>query len=162
MIYVTSIVAAVGAGLLLDRLNFPAGALIGAMVAIAAIKLLGNEAPNMPGALHVGALIIIGWDLGSRFNKQLVATLTNNVAPLVLVIACFLVTGWVLAWMLWKFGVMDPVTAVLATSPGGLVQMGALTSETQANAALVVGFHLLRIVAVLLSAPLISRLASNQ
>ena len=162
MIYVTSIVAAVGAGLLLDRLNFPAGALIGAMVAIAAIKLLGNEAPNMPAALRVGALIIIGWDLGSRFNKQLVATLTNNVAPLVLVIACFLITGWVLAWMLWKFGVMDPVTAVLATSPGGLVQMGALTSETQANAALVVGFHLLRIVAVLLSAPLISRLASNQ
>ena len=90
MIYVTSIVAAVGAGLLLDRLNFPAGALIGAMVAIAAIKLLGNEAPNMPAALRVGALIIIGWDLGSRFNKQLVATLTNNVAPLVLVIACFL------------------------------------------------------------------------
>ncbi len=162
MIYVTSIVAAVGAGLLLDRLNFPAGALIGAMVAIAAIKLLGHEAPNMPGALRVGALIIIGWDLGSRFNKQLIATLTNNIAPLVLVIACFLITGWVLAWMLWKFGVMDPVTAVLATSPGGLVQMGALTSETQANAALVVGFHLLRIVAVLLSAPLISRLASNQ
>jgi len=162
MIYVTSIVAAVGAALLLDRLNFPAGALIGAMVAIAAIKLLGNEAPNMPAALRVGALIIIGWDLGSRFNKQLVATLTNNIAPLVLVIACFLITGWVLAWMLWKFGVMDPVTAVLATSPGGLVQMGALTSETQANAALVVGFHLLRIVAVLLSAPLISRLASNQ
>jgi len=162
MIYVTSIVAAVGAGLLLDRLNFPAGALIGAMVAIAAIKLLGNEAPNMPAALRVGALIIIGWDLGSRFDKQLVATLTNNIAPLVLVIACFLITGWVLAWMLWRFGVMDPVTAVLATSPGGLVQMGALTSETQANAALVVGFHLLRIVAVLLSAPLISRLASNQ
>lgn len=162
MIYVTSIVGAVGAALLLDRLNFPAGALIGAMVAIAAIKLLGNEAPSMPGALRVAALIIIGWDLGSRFNKQLVATLTNNVAPLLLVITCFLVTGWVLAWMLWKFGVMDPVTAVLATSPGGLVQMGALTSETQANAALVVGFHLLRIVSVLLSAPLISRLASNQ
>jgi hypothetical protein len=116
----------------------------------------------MPGAIRVAALIVIGWDLGSRFNKQLVATLTSNVAPLVLVIACFLITGWVLAWMLWRFGVMDPVTAVLATSPGGLVQMGALTSETQANAALVVGFHLLRIVSVLLSAPLISRLASSQ
>jgi uncharacterized protein len=162
MILVTSLVAAVSAALLLDRLNFPAGALIGAMVAIAALRLLGNETPSMPGAVRIVALIVIGWDLGSRFNKQLLATLNNNVAPLVLVIACFLITGWVLAWMLWKFGVMDPVTAVLATSPGGLVQMGALTSETQANAALVVGFHLLRIVSVLLSAPLISRLASNQ
>jgi uncharacterized protein len=162
MILVTSLVAAVSAALLLDRLNFPAGALIGAMVAIAALKLLGNETPSMPGAVRIVALIVIGWDLGSRFNKQLLATLNNNVAPLILVIACFLITGWVLAWMLWKFGVMDPVTAVLATSPGGLVQMGALTSETQANAALVVGFHLLRIVSVLLSAPLISRLASSQ
>ena len=162
MTLLTSLVAAVSAALLLDRLNFPAGALIGAMVAIAALKLLGNETPSMPGAIRIVALIIIGWDLGSRFDKQLLATLSNNIAPLVLVIACFLVTGWALAWMLWKFGVMDPVTAVLATSPGGLVQMGALTSETQANAALVVGFHLLRIVAVLLSAPLISRLASNQ
>lgn len=162
MILVTSLVAAVSAALLLDRLNFPAGALIGSMVAIAALKLLGNETPSMPGAIRVVALIIIGWDLGSRFDKQLLGTLSNNLAPLVLVIACFLVTGWVLAWMLWKFGVMDPVTAVLATSPGGLVQMGALTAETQANAALVVGFHLLRIVAVLLSAPLISRLASTQ
>jgi membrane AbrB-like protein len=162
MVLMTSLVAAVGAALLLDRLNFPAGALIGAMVAIAALKLFGNETPSMPGAIRFAALIIIGWDLGSRFDKQLVATLTNNVAPLLLVIACFLITGWVLAWMLWRFGVMDPVTAVLATSPGGLVQMGALTSETEANAALVVGFHLLRIVSVLLSAPLISRLASGQ
>lgn len=162
MILVTSLVAAVSAALLLDRLNFPAGALIGAMVAIAGLKLLGNETTNLPGAIRIAALIVIGWDLGSRFDKQLIATVSHHLAPLVLVIACFLVTGWALAWMLWKFGVMDPVTAVLATSPGGLVQMGALTSETQANAALVVGFHLLRIVSVLFSAPLISRLASNQ
>jgi len=162
MTLVTSLVAAVSAALLLDRFNFPAGALIGAMVAIATIKLLGHEAPSMPGAIRIVALIIIGWDLGSRFNQQLVATLTSNLAPLVLVVACFLITGWVLAWMLWRFGVMDPVTAVLATSPGGLVQMGALAAETRANAALVVGFHLLRIVSAMLSAPLISRLASNQ
>ena len=162
MTLVTSLIAAVSAALLLDRFNFPAGALIGAMVAIATIKLLGHEAPSMPSAIRIVALIIIGWDLGSRFNQQLVATLTSNLAPLVLVVACFLITGWVLAWMLWRFGVMDPVTAVLATSPGGLVQMGALAAETRANAALVVGFHLLRIVSAMLSAPLISRLASNQ
>ena len=161
MVLLTSLAAAVGAALLLDRLNFPAGALIGAMVAIATIKLLGHEVPNLPSGVKIGAFIVIGWDLGARFDKQLLSTVSNNVGPLVLVVACFLVTGWVMAWMLWRFGVMDPVTAVLSTSPGGLVQMGALTSETEANAALVVGFHLLRIVAVLLSAPIISRLASN-
>ncbi len=158
MILVISIVTAIGAALLLDWLNFPAGALIGAMIAIAGLKLSGNMVWDMPGALRFGALVVIGWDLGTKFNPELVSTVTNNIVPLVLVVATFLVMGWVLAWVLWKLGLMDPVTAVLATSPGGLVQMGALTADMEANAALVVGFHLLRIVSVLLSVPLVSRL----
>ncbi len=158
MILVVSIVMAIGAALLLDWLNFPAGALIGAMIAVAGLKLSGNTVSDIPGALRFGALILIGWDLGTKFNQQMVSTVTNNIVPLVLVVATFLVMGWVLAWVLWKLGLMDPATAILATSPGGLVQMGALTADMEANVALVVGFHLLRIVSVLLSVPLISRL----
>jgi membrane AbrB-like protein len=158
---VVSVVLAVGAAYLLDWLNFPAGALIGAMVAIAGLKLSGVNVTEVPGALRFAALLVIGWDLGTKFNKQLLAAVTNNLVPLVLVVAAFLVMGWILAWTLWRLGLMDPVTAVLATSPGGLVQMGALTSEMEANTALVVGFHLLRIVTVLLSVPLISRLAAR-
>ncbi len=158
---VVSIGIALSAAFLLHRLNFPAGALIGAMMGIAGLKLYGVGVPDVPGVLRFLALIVIGWDLGAKFNKELLATVSGNVVPLVLVIVAFLVMGWVLAFTLWKVGVMDPATAVLATSPGGLVQMGALTSEIEANAALVVGFHLLRIVSVLLSAPLVSRLAEG-
>jgi membrane AbrB-like protein len=161
VILVGWVALAVSAAFLLDWLNFPAGALIGAMVAIAGLKLSGATVPEIPGALRFAALVVIGWDLGTKFNKQLLETVTNNLLPLVLVVVAFLVIGWVLAYTLWKLGLMDPATAVLATSPGGLVQMGALTSEIEANAALVVGFHLLRIVSVLLSAPLVSRLAAS-
>jgi membrane AbrB-like protein len=156
-----SVVLALGAGYLLDWLGFPAGALIGAMAVIAGLKLSGVDVMEIPGPVRFLALLVIGWDLGTKFNKDLLSAVTNNLLPLVLVVAAFLVMGWVLAWTLWKLGLMDPVTAVLATSPGGLVQMGALTSEMEANAALVVGFHLLRIVTVLLSVPLISRLAAR-
>ena len=156
-----SVVLALGAGYLLDWLGFPAGALIGAMAVIAGLKLSGVDVMEIPGPVRFLALLVIGWDLGTKFNKDLLSAVTNNLLPLVLVVAAFLVMGWVLAWTLWKLGLMDLVTAVLATSPGGLVQMGALTSEMDANAALVVGFHLLRIVTVLLSVPLISRLAAR-
>jgi membrane AbrB-like protein len=156
-----SVVLALGAGYLLDWLGFPAGALIGALAVIAGLKLSGMDVMEIPGAVRFLALLVIGWDLGTKFSKDLLSAVTNNLLPLVLVVAAFLVMGWVLAWILWKLGLMDPVTAVLATSPGGLVQMGALTSEMDANAALVVGFHLLRIVTVLLSVPLISRLAAR-
>jgi membrane AbrB-like protein len=161
MILVVAIAVAVAASLLLDWVNFPAGALIGAMVAVAAFKLSGATLPGVPTVVRFAALIVIGWDLGSKFNKQLIGTVGDYIVPLVGVVAAFLIVSWLLAWILWKVGVMDPVTAVLATSPGGLVQMGALTSEMEANTALVVGFHLLRIVTVLLSVPLVSRFASN-
>jgi uncharacterized protein len=156
-----AIVAAVSVSLVLDWLRFPAGGLIGAMVVVAGFKLSGTAVPGVPGIVRFVALLVIGWDLGSKFNKQLLATVGDNLVPLVSVVAAFLIVGWVLAGILWKAGLMDPVTAVLATSPGGLVQMGALTSEMEANAALVVGFHLLRIVSVLLSVPLVSRLAAT-
>jgi len=161
MNFAVSVVLALGAAYLLDWLGFPAGALIGAMAVIAGLKLYGVDVVEVPGSVRFLALLVIGWDLGTKFNKDLLSAVTNNLLPLVLVVGAFLVMGWVLAWMLWKLGLMDPVTAVLATSPGGLVQMGALTSEMEANAALVVGFHLLRIVTVLLSVPIISRLAAR-
>jgi uncharacterized protein len=161
MTLAVSVVLALGAGYLLDWLGFPAGALIGAMAVIAGLKLYGVDVVEVPGAVRFLALLIIGWDLGTKFNKELLSAVTNNLLPLVLVVAAFVVMGWVLAWALWRLDLMDPVTAVLATSPGGLVQMGALTSEMNANAALVVGFHLLRIVTVLLSVPIISRLAAR-
>jgi membrane AbrB-like protein len=158
---VVAITLAVCASYLLDWLNFPAGALIGAMVVVAALKLSGVGVSGVPDVVRFGALIIVGWDLGSKFNRQLLDAVSGNLLPLVLVVGAFLVVGWFLAWVLWRSGLMDPATAILATSPGGLVQMGALTSEMEANAALVVGFHLLRIVSVLLSVPLISRWASG-
>jgi uncharacterized protein len=156
-----SLIVGLSAALLLHWLNFPAGALIGAMVGMAGLKLSGVNVPEAPGALRFLALVVIGWDLGTKFSRQMLAAVSGNLVPLVLVVAAFLVTGWILAWVLWKLGLMDPATAVLATSPGGLVQMGALTSEIKANVALVVGFHLLRIVSVLLSAPFVSRLAGT-
>ena len=161
MFVVISLIAAVGAAFLLDWLNFPAGALIGAMVAIAGLKLAGVNVSEIPSGLRFAALVVIGWDLGTKFNRTLLVTVSNNLLPLLLVVAAFLLVGWGLAWTMWKLGLMDPVSAVLATSPGGLVQMGALTSEMDANAPLVVGFHLLRIVSVLLAAPIVSRLASG-
>jgi uncharacterized protein len=161
MILVVAIAAAVAASVLLDWVNFPAGALIGAMVAVAAFKLSGAALPGVPTVLRFAALVVIGWDLGSKFNKELLSTVSGYILPLVGVVAVFLIVSWLLAWILWKVGVMDPVTAVLSTSPGGLVQMGALTSELEANTALVIGFHLLRIVSVLLTVPIVSQFASR-
>src|ERR671915_413562 len=60
MTLVISIAAALALGTVLELLHVPAGVLIGAMVAIAALRLSGTDAPDMPALLRFGALLIIG------------------------------------------------------------------------------------------------------
>jgi membrane AbrB-like protein len=80
--------------------------------------------------------------------------------PIVVVVAGLMVASVVLAFVLHRSGV-DPVTAFLAASPGGLSQMVAISTDLGANVVVVSIVHLIRIIAVLVTAPLIARLLSG-
>lgn len=64
-------------------------------------------------------------------------------------VVLFLVFGLALAWGLWRFTGLDVNTALLATAPGGIAQMGAMSAEANVNAPLVLSVHLLRITSVI-------------
>ena len=50
---------------------------------------------------------------------------------------------------LWRFTDLDVHTALLATAPGGIAQMGALSAEANVNVPLVLSVHVLRITSVI-------------
>ena len=51
---------------------------------------------------------------------------SSAVAPIVVTVVAFLIFGLVAAWVLWRFTSIDSLTALLATAPGGIAQMGAM------------------------------------
>ena len=69
--------------------------------------------------------------------------------PIVLTVVLFLVFGLALAWCLWRFTDFDAHTALLATAPGGIAQMGAFSAEVKANVPVVLSIHVLRITSVI-------------
>jgi membrane AbrB-like protein len=152
----TLIPALVGA-LLLDRLGVPAGALIGAMIGAAAVNFFGFEAAATPLWLRFAALAVIGWEIGRSITPDRLDAIRGALLPMVAVVIGLLVSGAAIAFVLTRFGI-DAPTAFLAASPGGVSQMGAISADVGADAALVVTVHLMRVITVVMTAPFIVRL----
>ncbi len=155
-----SLAVAVSVALLFERLGVPAGALIGAMVGVATIGLLGAPTVGSGNLLRFAAFVVIGWELGSQVTKETLESVRQAAVPILVVVGGLLIASGLLALLLRGAG-LDPVTAFLAASPGGLSQMAALSTEFGANPVLVSVVHLIRIVTVLLTAPVVARLVGS-
>jgi membrane AbrB-like protein len=161
LVAVRSLVAALLGAWILERLEVPAGALIGAMLAGAAVNLAGFDARPLPDWARFAAFAAIGWLLGQQFTRETVATLRAAVVPVLIVVTSLLIAGGLVALLLRRFG-LDAGTALLAASPGGISQMAALAADTGANAPLVVTAHLVRVISVVITAPFLVRFLTDR
>lgn len=151
------IVAAVAAALALEALGVPAGALVGSMLAIAALKMVDVEVPDLARWLRFAVYVGVGWLLGQGFTPEVPRLLARAAPATLLVVGVLLVVGGGLAFVLYRFGAMDAPTALLAASPGGISQMAVFTAESGANPAIVITVHLMRVLSLVLLLPLAVR-----
>jgi hypothetical protein len=156
---VRSLLAAAVGGAVFQRINIPAGALIGAMVGVAAVGLSGTATVGPGPYLRFVAFAIIGWELGSQIDRSTLESVRSAAVPILVVVGGLLAAAGVLALILHAAG-LDPITSFLAASPGGLSQMAAMAAEFKANAVVVTIVHLVRLVAVILMTPLVVKLLS--
>ncbi|MFA9432506.1 AbrB family transcriptional regulator [Egicoccus sp. AB-alg2] len=154
----TTILAAVAGAAAFEALKVPAGALVGSMAAVAVVNLTGFEVAHLPGWARFAAFTAIGWIIGQGLDRQVLASLGERVGVIVACVVALLAVGGLLTWLLVHFGIVDPATAFLATSPGGLSQMAALSAAVDADAALVTTLHVVRVVVVVVAAPWVVRL----
>ena len=93
------------------------------------------------------------WDgcWGSASTTDALKELRRAFVPIVVTVVAFLVFGLVAAWLLWRFTSIDSLTALLATAPGGIAQMGAFSVSAGANVPIVLTVHVLRITSVIVA-----------
>lgn len=151
----TVVVVMVGA-YVFERLRIPAGALIGAMVAAAALNLSSVDLPPLPDWVRFASFAAIGWLLGAQFTRDTLTNLRSSLAPIAVVVVTLVATGVVLALVLQRLGI-DAPTAYLASTPAGISQMAAMSIDVGADAALVVSTHLVRVITVVTITPFIVR-----
>lgn len=131
--------------------GIPAGAMLGAMVAVALFNLASDGATALPRSVRIGARILIGTAIGSLLTATVLQTLGINLVWAVVFTLVVLAVGIGSGFVLARVGGIDVRTALLACCPGGMPEMTALADELGAQVDVVVGVHLLRKVLTLVT-----------
>ena len=148
----TLIIGAIG-GAALGLAKFPAGWLSGAIIAVA-IAALARRPVRVPRIFGQAANIVLGISLGASVTPDSVARMASwpaSLAVLALAMAC---GSAAVVFYLHKVHDWDVMSALFASSPGGLSQALALAAETGADLRSVAMVQAMRVLVLSAGLPL--------
>ncbi len=159
----TSLLAVVAGGLvgawLASRLRLPFWPLTGAMVGAALAHLVVGGEVFFPTWWSTTAQVLVGAAVGSAVTPGIFHDFRMILAPGAVAVLAIIGTGLGFGLVIAGLGLADPITAVFGMVPGGVGEMVAAATVSDADPALVAGMHVVRLLVVLFSLPLLVRLA---
>ncbi len=130
----------------------PAGTLIFAMLAVA-IYNIATDKGYIPSNLKFIAQVIVGGMIGLNFTKETFLNMKNLILPSIILVICLLMFSIIIGVLIHKFTNIDLMTALFASSPGGLTDMALISGAYGAVQSTVVTLHLIRLITVLVFLP---------
>ncbi|SOE00640.1 AbrB family transcriptional regulator [Blastococcus haudaquaticus] len=146
-------------GLLVGRLlRLPVAALLAPMIAAAVVDLTGVAGDlAVPDLAQSAAFLVIGLQVGVSFTRDSVRTIGRALPLALVLILALIVTSAGLGAVLSAATGASLLDGYLATTPGGLYAVLATATDLGADVTFVLAVQVLRLFAVLLSAPLVAR-----
>jgi len=155
---------AVGAGgVALGRLvRLPAADFLGPTILGVAVATSGVAALALPPSLLAAANATIGVLVGLRFTRATLDHVRRALPRVVLSILALMAFCGGLAVLLTRYAGVDPLTAYLATSPGGMDSVAIIAAASgHVDLTFVMTLQMLRFLIVLLFGPSLARLAAR-
>jgi uncharacterized protein len=139
-------------------IRLPAGPLLGSMILASAVTLSAPEGWFVvPAAIQDACFAVIGLQVGLRFTAQTVRQTGRLLAPVLASVAVLLIACFGLAVLLDATTSVSLLDAYLATTPGGLYAVLAAAVGAGANTTFIIAVQGLRVVVMVLLAPLAVR-----
>jgi membrane AbrB-like protein len=152
----TAILAVIGCTVGLG-LRMPAGALLGPLVLGAALNVYGLVRIELPPVVLVASFALLGWNIGLRFTHDVLAAAARALPQCLAAIVLLMAFCGILAGTLTAFFHIDPLTAYLATSPGGVDAAAIIAASTKVDTPFVMAMQTVRMIVLLLVGPHIAR-----
>jgi membrane AbrB-like protein len=155
--------ALAAAGPIIARwMRIPAGAFLVPLVLGILLTHFGLIRIELPTWLLAASYAFVGWTVGLRFTRPLLIHALKALpvifgATLTLIALC----GAIAAAMVWLAGV-DPLTAYLATSPGGSDSIAIIAASTNVDVSFVMAMQTVRMIAVLFVAPVLTKFIAER
>ena len=153
----TLAVAAAG-GIAARLLRMPSGGFFIPLILAAVMQGTGVMTITLPPWLLIGAFSLIGLWVGLRFTRETVLyALRAMPAMLAGIVALILLCGLSAAMLVWLVGT-DPLTAFLATTPGGLDAIAIIAVGSNADISFVLALQTVRLFVVIVTGPMLAKL----
>lgn len=137
-------------GLVFLRLDVPNAWVIGPLFVAIALTASGVHLSRLPEWMIAAGQLFIGISLGTRFTPGFAHTAPRFLAACAACTLVMMVLGAGFGAMLAALGGINPGTAILATSPGGIAEMSLTARVLHLGVPIVTAFHVSRMVAVVL------------
>jgi membrane AbrB-like protein len=157
-------VVSVAGGLAVARLvRIPAGSLLGPLLLAVAFSVSGVLGTlTVPTPLQDLGYALIGIQVGLRFTRASLVSIARLLPVTVLLIFLVILGCAAMGQLLSAVTGVDPLTAYLASTPGGLFAVLATAADSGSDVTYVLAVQVIRVLVMLLAAPLLSRLLSRR
>ncbi|MEW6643820.1 MAG: AbrB family transcriptional regulator [Pseudomonadota bacterium] len=152
----TAVVALAG-GVLGHLVRIPAGVLLGPLVLAAVASVSGLIRIELPPSLLIASYTVIGWTTGLRFTRDVLAAAARMLLPSAGATLLLMGVCGGLAWLLVVLLHVDPLTAYLATSPGGVDAAAIIAASTKVDTPFVMALQTIRMLLLLVIGPPVAR-----
>jgi len=153
--------AAGGAWLAL-RLRIPAGPLLVPMVVGIVLQNVFGMTLVLPPWLLALAYGLVGWSIGLRFTRPILSYAMKTLPQVLIAVVTLITVCGGFAVMLVVFAGIDPLTAYLATSPGGADSVAIIAASSNVDMPFVMAMQTGRFVVVLLIGPGLARFIARR
>jgi len=151
-----TLVAALAAAAIGARFKIPAGTMLLPLVATTVLHVMGVITLQLPEWLLALGYGVIGWRIGLSFTRRILRHAAGALPQIVGSILVLMAFSGGLAFLLWSLHGIDPLTAYLATSPGGLDSIAIIAATTPVDMSFIMALQTMRLILIILIGPPIS------
>ena len=158
----TTLLLLMGSSALAYRFNVPAGGMVIALLLGTTLQALGLLVIELHWVLLTLAYAGIGWSVGLRFTRPILLHAWRALPMVLAAIFALIGLGLVLAALLVVLAGIEPLTAYLATSPGGADSVVVIAATSAVDAGFVMAMQLVRFLMVLGLGPHLTAWLANR
>lgn len=157
-----TVLLAFGGAILARRLRLPAGSMVLPLLLGTTLQAAGLLVIELPGVLLGWAYAMVGWSIGLRFTRTILTHAFRALPQVLGAILGLMAVGVVIAVVLSNLSGIDPLTAYLATSPGGADSVAVIAATSAVDAGFVMAMQLARFLMVLVVGPQVSKFVATR
>lgn len=152
-----TLILAVGGPLIAQRLRIPGGAILAPLLIGATLQANGIMHIVLPPWILAPTYVVLGWTIGLRFSRQTLGQAARALPSMIVSIICLVLACAGIAVGVAHLTHLDPLTAYLATSPGGLDSVAIIAASSGVNIPFVMAFQTARFLLVVFTGPALAK-----